>query len=149
MHDFPRLCSVPASDPKCRRFLAVSLSSLASLYGSAPQKDLVHGCAWFKPLSSLPSPDLDTCMIVRAWSKNPGLRSRGSCPALASISQPSKLYLFTPETAQLSRKPSPHPQPSLVSLTSECPQHRELVPQDFICWTSIYREGIVCRDGYH
>lgn len=85
--------------------VAVSLSSFASLYGSGPQKDLVHRCAWFKPLSSLPSPDLDTCMIVRAWSKNPGLRSRCSCPALASISQPSKLYLFAPETAQLFRSP--------------------------------------------
>lgn len=73
-------------------------------------------------------------------------------PALPS-SQPPNPPNYTrspPETTQVSRKPSAHPQPSLLSLALECPQHREHVPQDFklavfcshcflslICWTNI------------
>lgn len=74
-------------------------------------------------------------------------------PALPSSQPPNppNSTRSPPETIQVSRKPSAHPQPSLLSLALECPQHRAHVPQDFIlavscshclpsliCWTNIY-----------
>ena len=131
MQDFPKPSSVPKSDPTCKRSMAVSLSSLASPYGSGLQKDSVHGCARFKPPSSAPSPDLDTGMVVRARSKNPGLRSGCSgllpCPCLhvPTLQTPpihSRDCSALPEAL-------PSTPPSLLSLTSECPQHRDLHPE--------------------
>lgn len=131
MHDFPKPCSVPKSDPTCKRSLAVSLSSLASPHGSGLQKDSVHGCAWFKPLSSVLSPDLDTGMVVRAGSKNPGLWSGCSgllpCPCLRIPTLQTPPVHFRDGSALPEALPSTLP--SLLSLTSECPQHRDLHPK--------------------
>lgn len=152
MHDFPKPSSVPKSDPTCKRSMAISLSSLASPYGSGLQKVSVHRCARFKPPSSAPYPDL-------AWSWEPGARilgsgqdAQGSCPALVSMSQPSRLHLSTPETAQLSRKPSPQsrlpcsPSPQNAHSIETCtPRLRTC---SIICRTSIDQEDIIHSDGY-
>ena len=94
-----------------------------------------------------------------AWLWEPGARilgsgqdAQGSCPALVSVSQPSRLHLSISETAQLSQKPSPQPRlpcsPSPQNAHSIETCTPGLCTCSIICWTSIDQEDIICSDGY-
>lgn len=123
----PPLC---LSLTQCKRSMAVSLSSLASPYGSGLQKDSVHGCAWFKPPSSAP-PQIWT----PAWSWEPVAESLGSGQMLRAPALPLSPCSNPPDSTYplqrlLSSPGSPPPQPRLpCSPHSECPQHRDLHPE--------------------
>lgn len=108
MHDFPKPCSLPVSDPKHRKFLAISLCPPLLHSGDQVLRRTLSTDVSGSSLHLQRPPRVWT--HVRAWSKNHRLWSKmlmaAALPLSPPPSQPSKLHLFITKTAQQSGSPA-------------------------------------------